>query len=427
MFTIPSQSGTGGYKYSPVDPAPVGISFEFFAFPSCFTNVTATQQCLANWRDLTGAWPPIRIGGTTQDRALYDAASSAYVAYSVAGPRDAPMSLTYGPRFLTLAGQYGGSVVLSNTIEAAKRAVAEVRDWLLAIELGNEPEYYDRAPVQPIARNGWSPDLNAASQNEWHLTVGRAIGSDRMPLMQAGNWDDSPPKWGAAQLIAKQNATVEAQADIAAVLREGKPYVLGETNSVSGGGAADVSPTFCAALWTMDYVLRAVYTGISRIYFHHSTVGNCQYCFWGRYSMGAPYYGATTATAFLAQARTMTALDDGNGAYVAYASFNASGTPLRLLLFNSDYFESGSRSAQTFVLRGLSTGKTAVRAKRLTAAAGALARQDRGQAPTFGGRTFADGTCVPAGGDVFEEVPVGAAGEATISVGATEAVLVYLQ
>ena len=51
---------------------------------------------------------------------------------------------------------------------------------------------------------------------------------------------------------------------------------------VSGGGAAGVSPTFGAALWTMDYVLRAVYTGISRIYFHHGTVGNCQYCFWGR-------------------------------------------------------------------------------------------------------------------------------------------------
>ncbi|RYP65488.1 hypothetical protein DL770_008979 [Monosporascus sp. CRB-9-2] len=467
-FTIPSQSGTGGYKYSPVDPAPVGISFEFFAFPSYFTNVTATQQCLANWRDLTGAWPPIRIGGTTQDRALYDAASSAYVTYSVADPRDAPMSLTYGPRFLTLAGQYGGSVVvglnrgrneLGNTIEAAKRAVAEVGDRLLAIELGNEPEYYDRAPVQPIARNGWSPDLDAASQNEWHLAVGRAIGSDKMPLMQAGNWNDSPPRWGAAQLIAKQNASVKAQvrtyahhnypggsvrgllshagtsanvrsrfeADVAAVLREGKPYVLGETNSVSGGGAADVSPTFGAALWTMDYVLRAVYTGISRIYFHHGTVGNCQYCFWGRYSMGAPYYGATAATAFLAQAGTMTALDDGNGAYAAYASFDTSGAPLRLLLFNSDYYESGSRSAQPFVLRGLPAGKAAVRAKRLTAAAGALARQDRGQAPTFGGRTFADGTCVPAGEDVFEEVPVSAAGEATVSVGATEAVLVYLQ
>lgn len=124
-------------------------SFEFFAFPSYFTNVTATEPCLANWRALTGTWPPIRIGGTTQDRALYDASSTAYVTYQVADPRDAPMDLTYGPRFLELAGTYGGSVVVglnrgrnqrANTIDAAKRAVAEVGDRLLAIELGNEPE-----------------------------------------------------------------------------------------------------------------------------------------------------------------------------------------------------------------------------------------------------------------------------------------------
>ena len=117
--------------------------------------MTATERCLANWRELSGAWPPIRIGGTTQDRALYDAATDAYVVYSVADPRDAPMSLTYGPRFLTLAGAYGGSVVvglnrgrdqLANTIDAARRAVDEVGDRLLALELGNEPECESSAP-----------------------------------------------------------------------------------------------------------------------------------------------------------------------------------------------------------------------------------------------------------------------------------------
>ena len=41
-------------------------SFEFFTFPSYFTNVTATNQCLKNFQALTGTWPPIRLGGTTQ-------------------------------------------------------------------------------------------------------------------------------------------------------------------------------------------------------------------------------------------------------------------------------------------------------------------------------------------------------------------------
>lgn len=124
------------------------VSFEFFAFPSYFTNVTATDQCLANWEALTGTWPPIRIGGTTQDRALYDPTTSAYVVYSVASAADAPDSLTFGSSFMSLAGKYAGTVVvgldrgknqISNTVAAAKVAVAQMSN-LLAIELGNEPE-----------------------------------------------------------------------------------------------------------------------------------------------------------------------------------------------------------------------------------------------------------------------------------------------
>lgn len=110
--------------------------------------MTATNQCLANWEALTGTWPPIRIGGTTQDRALYDPTTSAYVVYTVDSAADAPDSLTFGSSFMTLAGEYDGTVVvglnrgknnLTNTIAAAKVAVSQV-DNLLAIELGNEPE-----------------------------------------------------------------------------------------------------------------------------------------------------------------------------------------------------------------------------------------------------------------------------------------------
>jgi len=154
-FNVPSRIGAGGFSYAPLDPAPVGVSLEFFTMPSYLTNVTATMRCLENWKDLTGIWPPIRIGGTTQDRAQYDASTSAYVVYSVARAADAPMTLTFGPKFMTLAGTYPGSVVLGlnraknniqNTIAAAKVAVAEIKN-LLAIELGNEPECEDSQTV----------------------------------------------------------------------------------------------------------------------------------------------------------------------------------------------------------------------------------------------------------------------------------------
>ncbi|KAI2470813.1 glycoside hydrolase family 79 protein [Annulohypoxylon bovei var. microspora] len=459
-FTVPSTAHTGAYSYAPLDPAPVGVSFEFFAFPSYFTNVTATTQCLSNWKDLTGVWPPIRIGGTTQDRALYDSSTSAYVVYSVSSPADAPASLTFGSSFLTLAGSYAGSVVvglnrgknqIQNTIDAAKIVVSEVKN-LLAIELGNEPEYYSSAG-QPIASGSWSPAIDAASQNNWDISVGSAV--QKTAIIQAGNSNESPPTWGAAELIATENATVKQyvktyahhnypggtvtslmshtsissnlhvfDADVAAALNENKPYVFGETNSVAGGGAATVSPTFGAGLWTMDYVLRASYSNISRTYFHHGTVGNCQYCFWGRYSMGAPYYGAYAATEFLAKGSYLTALDDGTSNYAAYVSFGSDGAPLKALLYNSDYFSgSGTRSSQSFVLQGL-TGSS-LKAKRLTAAS-AESRVDQGGIVTYGGQSFTDGTCTVSGTETFETLTV-SSGQATVTLSASEALVVFLQ
>jgi hypothetical protein len=70
------------------------------------------MQCLQNFQALTGTWPPVRIGGTTQDRATYDPSTSAYVVYSVASSVDAPAALTYGSSFMTLANTYPGTVVI---------------------------------------------------------------------------------------------------------------------------------------------------------------------------------------------------------------------------------------------------------------------------------------------------------------------------
>ena len=113
---------------------------------------------------------------------------------------------------------------------------------------------------QPIASGTWNPATDAASQNKWDILVGSAV--NRKNIIQAGNSNDLPPTWGAEELIATQNATVEEyvktyahhnypggtiqslmthsmtasnihrfDADIAAALRVGKPYVFGETNS----------------------------------------------------------------------------------------------------------------------------------------------------------------------------------------------------
>ncbi|KUJ09619.1 uncharacterized protein LY89DRAFT_274367 [Mollisia scopiformis] len=458
-YSIPASVPTSA---TPLDVAPVGISFEFFTFPSYFLNVSATNQCLKNFETLTGVWPPIRIGGTTQDRATYDPSTSAYVVYSVAAPTDAPASLTFGQSFMSLASTYAGNVVLglnrahdniSNTIAAAKVATAKMSN-LRAIELGNEPEYY-LTDDQPIATESgtWTPAIDAASQDNWDILVGSAL--SKTNIIQAGNSNSAPPTWGAAELIATENDTVQSYVydyahhnypggtisslmshsdissnlaifndDIAAAATTGKDYVLGETNSVSGGGASTVSPLFGAALWTLDYSVLASSLGIKRTYFHHGTIGACYYCFWGRYDMGAPYYGAYVATAFMAGAAAVVELDDGSTDYAAYVVFDGAGSPLRVLLVNSDYYSSGTRGSETFVLGGLG-GAASVKSKRLTAAS-ANSRVDQGGNPTFGGQTFANETCVIGGTETFESTAV-SGGTGSFVVGASEALLVYLQ
>jgi hypothetical protein len=137
--------------------------------------------------------------------------------------------------------------------------------------------------------------------------------------------------------------------------------------------------------------------------------------------MGSPYYGAYFATMALANADQIAPLDDHTTGYASYAIYK-DGAPIRVLLYNSDYYTSGTRLTQTFTLTGLSS--SSVTAKRLTAPY-ATSRVDKGQNPTVGGQTFGNGTCTIQGTAVTETATV-SSGKATFTVGASEALLVYL-
>ena len=193
---------------------------------------------------------------------------------------------------------------------------------------------------------------------------------------------------------------------------------------MSGGGAADISPTFGGALWVMDFALRAAHLGIQRVYYHLGTIGNCAYCWWGPGSVASPYYGAYVATAALAHGSYISALDDGREPFAGYVIYDASRTPMRILLYNSEYYDStGARPVQNFDLTGLSKFQKMV-ARRLTATS-VLARQDQGDNPVFGGQSFANTTCQPYGDAVLEAVRV-VDGTAKVSLAASEALLIDL-
>ncbi|UNI24703.1 hypothetical protein JDV02_010430 [Purpureocillium takamizusanense] len=141
-------------------------------------------------------------------------------------------------------------------------------------------------------------------------------------------------------------------------------YVIGEHNSLYGGGAAGLSDVFGAALWGMEFSLCAASTGvIKRLHFHQS-VGS-PYAAWSPVAplqTKPPYYGKLAAGTFLAgadgiQVKTLALggdADDGSdissssgsdkdvdSAYGAYIN----GELRRLAVLNLREHDDGSASA----------------------------------------------------------------------------------
>ncbi|GAB1193953.1 hypothetical protein APSETT444_003190 [Aspergillus pseudonomiae] len=387
------------------------------------------------------------------DRATYDASSSSAVTYTVSDPADAPSSLTFGPPFMSLAASYGGQVIVglnrrlnnqSNTIAAAALAKDTINN-LYAIELGNEPNFFSDS--DPIADGAsWDAAADYKSQVAWQdavcqnlsasglISAGVYFGTSPMSITGLSsvegeandlvkdycshNYPQSPSTADLAGLMSHSSIASQIQpfaSEAAAAAAKGKAHIFGETNSATQGGGG-ISPTYGAGLWILDYVMQTLLLGTQ----HADSKG--PYCWWGRYNMGAPYYGAYFATMALANADQIAPLDDQTTPYAAYAIYQ-DGAPSRILLYNSDYYTNGTRPSQTFTLNGL-TSSSVVTAKRLTAPY-STSRVDQGQVPTVAGQTFANGTCVIQGDEVIETSTVSSS-SATFTVGASEALLIYL-
>ncbi|RPD78395.1 hypothetical protein L226DRAFT_502875 [Lentinus tigrinus ALCF2SS1-7] len=455
---VPSSPPSGAVA---VDPSLVSVSIEFFAFPG-YTQMSGTNNCLNNLASLRNAQPAIRIGGTTQDRATYNASLASAVNYTVSSPLDAPTSLTYGPSFFSLASQMQGQVTVglnrqlnnqANSLSAAQRAKSSMGN-LYAIELGNEPDLYSSS--SPIASGtGWSNSIDIQNEAKWFTALAPSLGNifqgaaylswntqtlissigsaalntiktisrHSYPQSACGGASTNLPNLMSHSGIVSYVSQYKAEAT--AAHNAGKKFFLGETNSATCGGGG-ISPTFGAALWIIDYVLQSALIGADRLYFHHGTIGNCAYCWWGQNNVYSPYYGAVFVSEFLGtDGAKIAALDNGSSAIATYAVYSSSNTPLRLLVLNSNYFNgTGSRSSASVQFTGLATASGTKQAKRLTAP-NATSRTDQGAAVTIGGGGTFSSTCARLGTENTESVAV--SGNAlSVSVLASEALIVYL-
>ncbi|KAH8656832.1 hypothetical protein BGZ61DRAFT_486482 [Ilyonectria robusta] len=467
-YPVPTQVPSGAVK---LDSTPLGVSFEFFMWPSYMTNITPPLQCLDHFSTLYGKKIPIRIGGTTQDRATYDPDFQGYVSYHVDNPLDAPMSLTYGPKFFDLIPEFGAETMLgfnrgndniTNTLEAVMEAKARAGQNLGAIELGNEPDLYYSIWNKPIAVAPWNNSQEGGSAAEWAQAFINRWKSP-LPILSAGAYavpiplyEDYPDtnylineaynasvkagtKSYCTHLYALSSGTtlstemnhLRTVSDlshfvdkIATAKSINRPYIIGETGF--HGLDEEMDATFGGALQVLDKTLLALSIGIERLYYHQGTINQAFFNWWSDDQVEAPFYGAWMAGLALQGADHIVASDDGTNSFAQYILYKR-GKPFKAVLINTDYYSgTGKRNSTTFTLKGLKSAK--IKALRMIAPSSdvttSLEQANPSNELTIGGQYFKNSDCSIKGKRKLE-VSVVQNGKVTFKLAASEAILVY--
>ncbi|KNF03331.1 hypothetical protein PSTG_03599 [Puccinia striiformis f. sp. tritici PST-78] len=363
---------------------PLGLSFEFFAFPSYLTEVLQTNQCLLNLELAYGVAPAVRIGGTTQDRAVYDPNETQPIRYSLPPGEQVPKTISFGPQFIELASRLKGPTTigfsrqlgdLKNVGLAALTAVQKMNN-LYAIELGNEPEFW--GPRSPEAHgNPWTPEADSNSQIRWQQAISEKV--FKRGIIQAGVFL-SPPRWSVQELAPKEEKGLEYvrsfgghaypqsacgdsktslpdlmnhsrivsfvkhyEPEVLAARKVQKPYHFSESNSATCGGHG-ISATFGAALWLMDYVFQSLILGVDRVYFHQGTINHSPYSFWNQTQVSPTYYGAYFTTLALRETTHISTMETSNPAVAVYALWRCQRIA-RLVVYHSE-FHDGAAAAE---------------------------------------------------------------------------------
>jgi hypothetical protein len=212
---------------------------------------------------------------------------------------------------------------VDEAVDEARAVASVLGSRLLAVELGNEVDAYQK----PFRNPPYTYEVFRKEYDEWHTAIVNAVPGLPFAAPDTAadvDWVERMAKDanGKVQLLtthyrgAQSHGTVEQLLHpdprlignlerLRTAWRESRiPWRMCETNSFFGGGRPGVSDTFVAALWTLDYMLLLasygcsgvnIETGVNQLGFisSYSPIqddGN------HRNSAGAPYYGMLTFT-----------------------------------------------------------------------------------------------------------------------------------
>ncbi|KAF2871799.1 hypothetical protein BDV95DRAFT_494001 [Massariosphaeria phaeospora] len=328
-------------------------------------------QLMHNLADYAGAPPHIRLGGNTQDYFIFDASHSDFTCaknlQSTAQGTIAADSLVIGPTYFEALERfpkdtpitfglnlgYSSPDYIDKIVAAAQAAVEGMKNVkLTSFEIGNEPDLYlenkmrsgnwsgqtwteeflDRAeavynrvlkPAGLPAKFFEAPNTASTIGTTFEISMlvanGLLNGTSGNDYVSIWNQHDyfyfinvTPTPITLDELMDldatnKQFAYWEEQVEIG--LDNGLPYALREMSSIGPIGMHDVSDTFGAALWTLNFFMYTATLNISSVQMHMTDNSNASA--W----QPVPMYGSEpfVRAQYYAHAAVAQIVGNGNG------------------------------------------------------------------------------------------------------------------
>lgn len=230
----------------------------------------------------------IRVGGNSGDATFWTSTGEAAPSWATSGTIT-PDKLRH---LATIVRGAGWKMILAVNLkhpdparaaDEAKYARQILGDSLLAIEIGNEPNFYYSTPAAYYAdfesdaaaieqavpgvgitgpdaetnHSSWLGDFAALEAGHPDVTE---ISDHTYPASTCGDSVATIPELLGTGSV--QYETANAQAALAAAAQLGVPAAMTETNSVVCAGTPGVSDAFASSLWALDYNLLIAQQGI---------------------------------------------------------------------------------------------------------------------------------------------------------------------
>lgn len=237
----------------------------------------------------------LRLGGNTSDYTVWSEYHGVLPAQKShrGGPQQPfvlhPHMLHELAGFLRATGWklvFGVNLKIGVPAMAAELAIAIKRivgDDLLAVQIGNEANNYDRtyaafdAAWGPYAKAIEAVDVpiagpDSGANTDWVIAYAEQY-AKRNQFLSRHYYRGPAPEGTIADMLSGDPAFYrEVECIMQAADEVGLPFYLTEANSYYFGGRDGVSNVFASALWGADFMLALATRGVSGIQFHGGTL-----------------------------------------------------------------------------------------------------------------------------------------------------------